>query len=363
MKKKISAYSLFVIISIIIIVVFNILARIRLFCDFYTDHIYRIWANTYGRLMGLFPVSVGELMIIAMIIVVLMAMIFSILLIFIKKEAYKSFCKGYYKVFFTLILITCLLMTFNCSIPYNCSRITFERPAKKSYSEEEIITVYNYVVSECNELYKEVKRDEDGLVCLPDNVQAEVKQALRKLSKQYPRLKGYYPNAKRIMNSFFMNQTGTIGVYFPFSLEANYIKYLSPTFLPSTIAHELAHLKGYMYEDEANFISYLACIGSDNKEVQYAGYISVLYYLEDDIATVKNKKALEKCDNRVWKDAIIYTKNALAEIESKKEFISTEVVEKLDKKFTETYMDYYGVTPNYSEVVRLMLNYYDGILY
>ena len=37
------------------------------------------------------------------------------------------------------------------------------------------------------------------------------------------------------------------------------------------MCHELAHLKGFMQEQEANFIGYLAAIESDSMQFQYSG--------------------------------------------------------------------------------------------
>ncbi len=43
--------------------------------------------------------------------------------------------------------------------------------------------------------------------------------------------------------------------------------------LPFTACHELSHLRGFMQEEEANFIAFLACIHSDSIEFQYSGYL------------------------------------------------------------------------------------------
>jgi hypothetical protein len=37
------------------------------------------------------------------------------------------------------------------------------------------------------------------------------------------------------------------------------------------MTHELAHFQGYMREDEANFIAYLACMASENADYRYSG--------------------------------------------------------------------------------------------
>ncbi len=88
-----------------------------------------------------------------------------------------------------------------------------------------------------------------------------------------------------------MYQAGYDGVYFPFSLEANYNTYISDIRYPHVACHELAHLKGYIYEDEADFIAYLACVGSDDEQLQYAGYLGVLDYIDSDYrGSVKDRE-------------------------------------------------------------------------
>ena len=37
------------------------------------------------------------------------------------------------------------------------------------------------------------------------------------------------------------------------------------------MCHELSHICGFMREDEANFISYLACYHSSSTELRYSG--------------------------------------------------------------------------------------------
>ena len=44
------------------------------FCDFYIRYIFPIWVNTYGRLTGVFSFSVGELLLMAGVALVTMAL-------------------------------------------------------------------------------------------------------------------------------------------------------------------------------------------------------------------------------------------------------------------------------------------------
>ena len=56
-----------------------------------------------------------------------------------------------------------------------------------------------------------------------------------------------------------MSYADIAGMYFPFTVESN-INADGPFFtIPATMGHEMAHQCGFMREDEANFIGYLAC--------------------------------------------------------------------------------------------------------
>jgi uncharacterized protein (DUF2267 family) len=45
------------------------------------------------------------------------------------------------------------------------------------------------------------------------------------------------------------------------------------------MCHELAHLSGYAREEEANFVSYLACMGSEDPFFRYSAAYTALRYV------------------------------------------------------------------------------------
>ena len=70
--------------------------------------------------------------------------------------------------------------------------------------------------------------------------------------------------------SELMSYADIAGMYFPFTVESN-INTDGPFFtIPATMGHEMAHQCGFMREDEANFIGYLACRKSDSPEFRYS---------------------------------------------------------------------------------------------
>ena len=113
---------------------------------------------------------------------------------------------------------------------------------------------------------------------------SEAKQAMEKLGTEYPGLTGSYPLPKYLLNSRLLSVQQLTGIYSPFTVEANYNREIPWYDLPFTMCHELSHLRGYMQEEEANFIAFLACIGSDNAYFRYAGYLSAWVYCGNALA-------------------------------------------------------------------------------
>jgi Protein of unknown function (DUF3810) len=75
-----------------------------------------------------------------------------------------------------------------------------------------------------------------------------------------------------------LSTLNTSGIYSFWSGEAN-INAINPAFVaPYTICHEMAHQIGFASEEEANFVSYLACINNPNKIFKYSAYSQLIKY-------------------------------------------------------------------------------------
>ena len=384
--KSFSFYTRGVIITVFLLLVLNIAARIPAFCDFYTDHFFWFASASYSRITGHTSISFGEPVIVLAVLFVLSSLIIAVILIFLRKrEKYRCFAIKWLKSFLAFLLLVLALMTLNCSIPYGCSKIDINDKEPEDYGFEQLLALRNYLVKNCNELCDKVERDENGdAVFRAEDGQkvskeliAELKDAMHGLSEEFPRLSGYYPRPKGLKASVIMYETGLIGIYFPFTMESNYSTYLAQVHFPATVCHEYSHLKGYMFEDEANFLAFLACMQSDNDFVRYSGFINALDYVEDDLFQMaespKNEKLLSKyglrVDERVYDDMDTYTEKAEEEaaeavsIVEEKTGISEKQMDKAGDKFTNAYADYYNVKLNYREVTYRLLQYFDGKLY
>jgi len=368
------------------------------FCDWYIANIFPIWVNTYGRMTGIFPFSVGEWLIAAGLAVVAAAVLLGVLgaaarLVCIVKGRktpgpLKRVLRGYYLFFAWTLLFVCLIMTLNCFILYHASTFSKQYFGEDSgeYSLEELITVYNLAAENCNFLAEQMERDETGMVLYQgssgDLAEAsfqrqlrdmadQARSLMRRLGQDYSQLDGWYPRPKAMFFSDFMCQQYMQGYYFPFSMEANYNDVMHILNIPATMCHELAHLRGYIYEDEANFIAYLACVQSEDAFIEYAGYLSVLNYLYNDLYKAKkeNPAAYESAvenitpvmlSGQVREDNIFVSDEEWERI-NRKALVDTEVVDKAADVFIDTNLKVNGVSDgkvSYSRVVRLLMQYY-----
>lgn len=374
------------------------------FCDWYIENIFPVWVNTYGRITGLFPFSVGEWLILAGLLLVAAAVIIGALWLILgaaqrigktgrtAESRFSGFAKGFYRFFGWTLLAVCLIMTLNCLILYHASTFSqrYFGEDDGSYAPAELIALYNMVAEECNRLAGEIPRNEEGMAvyvspggretAVRDSGQwaeglaemaDEARSLMQQLGETYPRLDGWYPRPKAMLFSDFMCQQYMQGYYFPFSMEANYNDVMHILNIPSTMCHELAHLRGYIYEDEASFIGYLACIQSEDAFFQYAGYLSVLNYLYNDVSSLRktNPAAYEEAiaevqpvtvSEQVWEDNIFVSDEEWERINGKA-LIDTEIVDKAADIFIDTNLKVNGVSDgkvSYSRVVTLLLQYY-----
>jgi hypothetical protein len=129
--------------------------------------------------------------------------------------------------------------------------------------------------------------DENGVLHFSKNDWREVfntaEESFEKASIEYPVLKGKYGSPKPVLFSKFMSRMEITGIFWPFTSEANVNIDTSDYTIPASASHELAHLRGFMREDEANFIAYLVCRQSDNLEFQYSGTMLALSYAADQL--------------------------------------------------------------------------------
>lgn len=362
MKKR---YSVPLII-IAVMVLLNVLARFcRPFADFYVGKIFPYISAAISFLSGLLPFSLGEMLTVCAAVLVIAGLpLFLILLIFRKGKRRSAAAFACTLVLWIICYIT-VTETMNCFIMYQCTPLAEKYfPDAHQHTEEELTILYGALINKCNELSEEVPRDENGRFELTCDFKEEAKKAMKKAGEKYPQLRGFYPDPKPIQFSYFMSQSNLTGIYFPYTIEANYNDDMVRANLPSTVCHELAHLKGFIQEDEANFLSFVAATGSDNVEFRYGGYLEALEYVHNAVYdnNVEEAMALSgSISEKVSGDWFRYLPDNYWEDNAEKEVISTEKVSEVSTAAIDTNIKMNGREDGinaYSMVVDLLLDYY-----
>ena len=119
-----------------------------------------------------------------------------------------------------------------------------------------------------------VQRDGNGLFAVPrEEILAYSPQVYDQVEAQFPFLAFDDPGVKAMRFSRLMSMMDFTGFYCPYTGESN-VNVDSPAcLLPSTIAHELAHQRGFASEQECNFLAVLASTASGQPAYVYAGLL------------------------------------------------------------------------------------------
>ena len=254
------------------------------FAQWYAVTVYPLIVGTLGRLTGLFPFSVVEIGLYALILFCLFCLIRNF-----RRPA--KLLSGAFLIASTLAFV----FTVNCGINYYRKPFSADSglTIRKS-STEELYALCSYLVDQVCA----AKGDLDALSPYEGQTTAPPgptlsglnrygtsgRKAMEQLGELFPDLDGFYPRPKALLVSRILSVQQLCGIYSPFTVEANYNREMPRYNVPHTICHELSHLKGFMREDEANFIGYMACIGSDDPEFRYSGYLTGWVYAGNALA-------------------------------------------------------------------------------
>lgn len=249
---------------------------------YYSNCIYKVFSRILSLITGIFPFSLAELGLVILVILT------PILLIRVIRKiagaeghrlkllgwAALNFSAAVAVVYFSLVA----LWTMN----YN--RLPFAEIAglkiEKS-SVDDLAKVCRYLISQANTQRTKVTEDKNGVMTVKKGYRDVFKRSgegYAKASALYPQLSGRYGSPKPVLLSKVMSYTGIEGIFCPFTSEANINVDIPKWSIPSTTCHEMAHQRGFAREDEANYISYIACTLHPDPDFQYSGALLALIY-------------------------------------------------------------------------------------
>tara|TARA_S200000501_G_scaffold237042_1_gene222199 strand:+ start:7831 stop:8895 length:1065 start_codon:yes stop_codon:yes gene_type:complete len=171
-----------------------------------------------------------------------------------------------------------------------------------------------------------------------------------------PIIKSDYKNisVKKSLFSLPLTYMGFSGYINPFTNEANINYKIPSTSLIFVINHEIAHQLGIASEKDANFISYLMLISSDDEYLKYCGLSYALRLCLNELSKLDYEKYryfLERVNKGIIKDYVEINK-FWKNYEGK--------IEEVSKKSYDIYLKQNNIQSgikNYNESISLILKY------
>ncbi len=322
--------------------------------------IFRIVAFPLEFLVSLIPFSLTELVVVLLapaVIVLLCVFVYRLVKI---RHPLQTAERG---IRFLAFGVSLFLFIFMLTDGANFSRIPLgellELPDRE-YTAEELYILTSDLAVKTSQKREALEEDKNGCTALSVSKGELLKNAdnvYQNIGKTYPFLKTGATRVKGVALSRFWSYTGTTGVYCPWTLEAN-VNTDVPVFgLGSTCAHEIAHTMGFAKENECNFLAFLACTTSGQKDYEYSGYISAFVYCSN---------ALYKADKELWQKAFSNCSESVRrDLSFKNEYWQGFKGRVMDnsQNINDTFIKINGVesgTLSYNEMVELMLRYYDS---
>lgn len=283
MRKVLKLKRVYLLVLIPVSISLILLARQSSFFaeQIFAKHIYKWVSQLISTISGIVPISLAELIILLLPVTLLIIIVLFLRRIIIDKSNRRfHVLKGLLNL---LCTVSVVLFLFTIFAGINYYRYPFSRYSKleiRDSSIEELYSLTENLAQQANELRSQIPMtDENGVFQLSVSdykLAKQADQAMGALGKEYSVLKGAYGKPKPVLISPLMSYTEITGIFIPFTMEANVNVDVPDYEIPVTMLHELAHLRGFMREDEANFIAYLAGMESEQIEFRYSSTMLAL---------------------------------------------------------------------------------------
>ena len=314
----------------------------------------RPWHAFAGRLFSAVPFSVTE-----WVILFLTALGVVLLVLLIVQLIRRRWVKAY-RTGMTILSVSAAMFALFClwwGVLYYFDSFTEQAGLeRRDISVQELETVTRYFAEQANAAGEHVERGEDGVF------RADKSDVFRRSPDIYGGAEQIFPclaapavRAKPVLLSRLLSYIRYTGFFFPYTAEANLNADSPACLLPSTIAHELAHLRGVAREDEANFCAVVACMESGDEDYRYSGALLAYIYLGN---------ALYGADYDAWREVYsTLSENVRADLRANNDYWArfetpaADVSEKVYESFLQTYGDDRGMQ-SYGACVDLLTVYY-----
>lgn len=262
------------------------------FCEWWSRTVSRgiIWF--FGHVTNWLGISIFEIFVIVAIPIIT-AVLVLVVINFFKKNNLRGFKLILSLVCFALVFIT--FYTACAGFAYNRDELPFV--LKEEITQDEVYQVAEKYVAKLNEVSDRLPKDENGaIVCPYTTKQLSDLLVIEYESLDDERFGGYFssftPRGKSSLFGAMMSEMHIVGLFFAPTAEAHVNTFCPSDDMANVMAHEMAHGKGVMREDDANFISYYITLNSDDDYILFSGLYTLVGQILEAVLYFPNTQPL-----------------------------------------------------------------------
>ena len=268
-----SSYSPFILLSVWI-TLFILLYFISLsssYSEIWTQTFARLNQQFFGPFFNLFPFSLAE-WIFGFSVVYLLGSLFKSIILITKKQ-WKQASFKWLKVI-NIVGFTLTYYFATAGIAYQRQSLPFAL-YQNDVETDMFDSIIHYFIEDFNATASRLTFDDQGLLISPytlNDVNAILAEEFSNLDDHY--FTSFTPQVKPMLTAWLFTEFNITGVSIAITTEAMVNQLVPWSSIPFTMAHELAHAKGVMREEDANLVALYITLQSQNDFIRYSGYFS-----------------------------------------------------------------------------------------
>lgn len=246
--------------------------------DFLAETVTVAFRITVSVFTNFLPFSVFE-----MLLVLAVPLIILILFLLFRKIRTKEQAVRF---LFGVVAIPAFIFSgfvFSLGIPYHTTRLDKKMAlTDTSVSADTLYATSLILRDEVNRLARELSLSAEHESKSPmsmSELSENLTEAYGVFEDDYGFPFNFYTRAKPMLFDEVMSRAHLLGIYTFFTGESNINDGYPDYSTVNTVAHEFAHQRGIMREDEANFMAFAVCIRSTDPYVNYCGYLNMYEYV------------------------------------------------------------------------------------
>jgi hypothetical protein len=294
MKRKSSNFLHSFILQGILFIFLLTVGSFPLLAEIWTRAISRLYQSILGPIVNFLPFSLMEFFFLFLYGWMLMT------LISIVKALKRKAIQG--AIHDVIPLLIFLLSSLNlyvgtAGIAYNRAEVPIPQyQAEVDYRDYSSIVVD--MVDSFNDLIPQLTFNEQDSVVNPytfNELQSHMIDEFTQLEDTY--YTRFTPMVKSMWSSWLYREFHITGVHFAPSTEAMINTLIPNASLPFTMAHEIAHAKGVMREEDANLVAMYITLQSEDPFIRYSGFHSTIYSVLNLMRYVGDASAYSRAVN------------------------------------------------------------------